>query len=160
MTVSRRTKTMAGFVKFPVESDAYENTNEGGMVVKLVVVPNEVPEISGAYVTEALLESFTGDSEIPHPVGSDDDDPEVFHNKENEWKENHYPYQEFDTTLSIPYQASIVMGYTGWSGWDDDACEYWQCSYDDLNRKGKRLYNTMQELYPDAKLHLLTFLDT
>lgn len=62
--------------------------------------------------------------------------------------------------LSRPYLASIVLGSTVWSGWNDEIKEYWHCTFEDLNPEGQTLYRQIEALYPGCDLHLLTFLDT
>ena len=137
----RREKVMNGWVNFPMESDQYKHTGEGGMVVKLVAIDaiqfdEQFGFCCGAYVQDTLCETLVSDE-----------------------TENHYP-QLTDSYDSIPYLAAIVMGSTGWSGFDWEAGNYWNCTFDDLTDEGKALYNQIQALYPDHQLQLLTFLDT
>jgi hypothetical protein len=93
----------------------------------------------------------------------EDASPQGFHypgvQKEDESR------QKYD---SIPYLAAICLGTTGWSGWDDKAGEYWKCDQTYLTNDGLALYHLVEKLYQgvgprqqcQAKLHLVTFLDT
>ena len=88
MSYARRSKEVRGFVNFPVDDPAYTNTGEGGMFVRLVVAPIDVPERPedeelGDYMERARAvdwmvccgghqfvlydESFIGDDVHPEP---------------------------------------------------------------------------------------------
>jgi len=71
--MQRRSNAVSGWVSFPANDPAWKNTNEGGMVVKLVVCDNrEFDEqfgmCCGASVTDIMGESFVGDDRRPKPV--------------------------------------------------------------------------------------------
>lgn len=157
----RRSNEKNGWVNFPVDSPLWKNTQEGGMFVKLVAcekledknnqLNNQWGICCGVSVVDILREVFVGDdrshasSEIDAVAG----------------EEYHYPWiNDPDQSYSSrDYLAAIIMGSTGWSGCSD-MYQYWKCTYDDLTEEGKQLYNTIEKLYPNCDLHLLTFLDT
>lgn len=56
--------------------------------------------------------------------------------------------------------ASILIGTTHLSLWDDDEKEYWVASYLDLTEEGKQLKKLLENLYGPNKIHIVTFLDT
>jgi hypothetical protein len=82
------------------------------------------------------------------------------------WMRRHFPnYQDpsvegAEQSLSVPYLASVVLGSTGWTGYNPETGDSWSCTFEDLSPEGKVLYESMQRLYPECRLHLLTFLDT
>lgn len=132
------------------------------MFVKLVVCDNQEEHgfavCSGVSVNDLLLEVFAGD---------DRHNPEKDPNSTMGGETYHYPRADDPDTremlqrqLSRPYLAAIVLGSTGWSGWNEDLGEYWHCTFDDLNPVGQALYRQIESLYPGCDLHLLTFLDT
>lgn len=151
--MNRRSSVVIGCVDFPVDSPQWENTNEGGMVVKLVVVDddnNSNQACCGASIIDFLSESLVGDDSALA------EDPS---------ERYHYPNvdSDFDSAIkyaSRRYLAAVVLGSTEWSGWNDTEERYWHCTYQDLTEHGKVLYQQFRDLYPGAKLHLLTFLDT
>ena len=55
--------------------------------------------------------------------------------------------------------ASIVIGSTGWTGYDDKKKDYWKCEFKHLTFDGRKLFQKMVELFPGARVKLLTFLD-
>lgn len=160
--MNRRSLDVSGCVNFPIHNSNLNNTEEGGMFVKLVVCDNRDDHgfgvCSGVCVNDLILEVFAGDDR--HDFERDPDQTmggEAYH----------YPCSNDPDTrdllqrqLSRPYLASIVLGSTGWSGWNDEAEEYWHCTFDDLNSDGQALYRQIEALYPGCDLHLLTFLDT
>lgn len=178
----RRTNAISGCVRFPVDSTEYTSTREGGMFVKLVVVDDLPYDQSpwtvccGVSVTDVLSESFVGDDLEDMP--SDDTDfsalegqalldamkrqDEAHHAWESRhWPNLHEPRQDssIEQYLSRNYQASMVLGATGWSG-HSGTHGYWRCTFDDLTPEGQALYRQLESLYAGCKLHLLTFLDT
>lgn len=175
----RRTSAMAGCVRFPVEDPRFRSTREGGMFVKLVVVDDRDYQKSdwniccGALVQDSLTESFIGDDQAPTPrLDIDPTAPpetllaamKAHDTAHREWEARHYPNLRDDDDArrenSRPYVAAMLLGITGWSGFDEEAERYWQCSFDDLTLEGQALYRSLQALYPGCVLHLLTFLDT
>lgn len=175
--MQRRTTAQSGWVRFPVDDPRYRNSGEGGMLVKLVAVePPDLPEARafgvccGAQVWDLLTEVLIGDDQCPPPAAPVDyADPEAVRTEQAahlDWVRRHYPYYG-DLSVSPreqecagPALAVLVLGTTGWSGWDEAAGRYWQCAFDDLSPEGQALYRQLQALYPQARLHLLTFLDT
>jgi hypothetical protein len=62
---------------------------------------------------------------------------------------------------SIGYLAHILLGSTGWTGMKRDGRECWQCTYRDLTKKGKDLYNMVKNLYKGfGTIELQTWVDT
>jgi hypothetical protein len=173
--MNRRSKDRNGWVNFPVDDPKWSSTNEGGMFVKLVVCDDrEFDEqfgiCCGVHVHDLLSEQLINDDQRPWrecPV-IDLDEPDAIQ-KMNEavqnhklWEEYHYPHvndPDNPEYHSRPYLCSIALGSSGWSGYNNHV-KMWHCTYADLTEDGKSLYNTIQQLYPGCKLHLLTFLDT
>jgi hypothetical protein len=173
--MNRRSSEVQGWVNFPVDHPGWRNTKEGGMFVKLVVCDDrdfdeKLGVCAGVHVHDVLSEVLVNDDQRPYPTHFDvqEDDPRAIekitevYEKQREWDEYHYPHMhdaEDRHYCSRSYLCSMVLGSTGWSGYDDNL-GLWRCTYDDLTEEGKSLYNTIQWLYPGCKLHLLTFLDT
>jgi hypothetical protein len=67
---------------------------------------------------------------------------------------------EAEDYLSIPYLAAVLIGSTGWSGFNESKGEYFKAAYSDLSATGVALWDMLQDLYPTCKLELLTWLDT
>ena len=178
MSSERRTSAMSGYVNFPVGDPAWKSTNEGGMVVKLVVVDTdsaalEFSKCCGGYVCDMLSETFVDDDKAPYPQRSNDfdcDSDTLLIEMEAEdaairqWAQRHFPSLDNDDSesryASRPYLAALVLGTTGWSGYSEAQGRTWGCTFEDLSADGKALYGHIQALYPHATLHLLTFLDT
>lgn len=81
--------------------------------------------------------------------------------------DTHYPHSQrtedtdpYERLISTRYLASIVIGSTGWSGFDEEKYMYFCAQYEHLNSQGQLLYQMMEQLYPNAQVRLLTFLDT
>lgn len=175
--MQRRSNAISGCVNFPVDSTTFKSSDEGGMLVKLVVCDNRDDDWSnrfgvccGADVYDLLTEVLTGDDRRPNPVA-----PETFDSVEavdaeqkaqHEWSAYHYPHANDDSApadiryVSRCYLASVLLGSSGWSGWNDAKGEYWKCTFEALNPQGQALYRLMESLYPGCDVHLLTFLDT
>jgi hypothetical protein len=174
--MQRRSSAQSGWVNFPTEDPAWANTQAGGMLVKLVVCDNRVSDegfglCCGASVTDLYNESFIGDDRRPipsSPAEYESVEADQAHQSElDAWEAYHYPRiadlncEQLDRFLSRSYRAVLVVGVTGWSGWNESTGgRYWQCTFDDLTPEGKTLYQQVQALYPGCELHLLTFLDT
>lgn len=153
MITVRRLPYQSGYVYFPVNSRKYRDTKEGGLFVKLFVVPNEdeygIPVCcwTGCYdvVCEAYVGSDTGKRAtyfFPKYNSQDEEDIIKKH-------------------TSIPLVASIFLGATGWSGWDSKNKRYFRAKYDDLDDVGKKLYDHLKRMYGKwCSLHIVTFLDT
>lgn len=181
---SRRTKAVEGFVNFPVNK--IESSQEGGMSVMLVVIDEKGPKCCApnAYIT--YNESYIRDDNRPFPVSGvtefsnqEEFGPNMLDVMNAEQKENqayeayHFPNLRHDEEqgedakeniyrkyTSRAYSCAFRMGSTGWSGYVEKAGCYWHCTYEDLKPEGKALYNLIRKLYPKAKLHLQTWLDT
>lgn len=173
--MQRRSNVVSGWVNFPVGEPGWKNTNEGGMVVKLVVCDNREFDAQfgvccGASVTDILSEVFVGDDCRPKPLPLESyDSVEAVQAEQNAiraWESYHFPRIGDDAAegvsqyLSRDYLAALVIGTTGWSGWHEAEGRGWQCQFDDLTIEGKQLYRQLEALYPGCVLHLLTFLDT
>ena len=175
----RRTLALSGCVNFPVNDPAYKNSREGGMVVKLVVVDDREHAQSdwtvccGAQVHDLITEVLVGDDQAPKPplwpeINAEWTDRSSL-DKQAEavaWVRRHYPrYMDnsadaLEGELSRHYLAAVVLGATGWSGYDEAGGDYFICRHEHLTDQGKALYAQMQALYPGCTLHLLTFVDT
>jgi hypothetical protein len=179
MAGARRTTQVEGYVAFPVHSQEYRNTQEGGMFVKLVVVEqndfdNELARCCGVTVTDMLTGSFAGDDSQAQPPELDfskeltAEDVEADQTAWDAYVGHHYPLrndespaiEHHERCMSRPYRAAIVMGSTGWSGYNDASHRKWHATFDDLTDDGKALYQLVKKLNPGCTLHLLTFLDT
>lgn len=151
------------------------------MFVKLVVVDERDYDQSdwticcGAGVTDVLNESWVGDDqaeqaklELPAAKTAQEHLSlmQEHDRAHRSWLERLFPRaadsseQSLERYLSRSLLASVVLGNTGWSGYDHEAQQYWHCRFDDLTPQGKALYAQLQQLYPGCRLHLLTFLDT
>lgn len=186
---ARRTKTVQGYVNFPVND--ISSTQEGGMSVFLVVldegdVPCCVPQahmmMGESYLRDDLRVPPKGytqeeldEAEKRKEVGKLLDDEQK---ARDEYEEFHYPQLNkrdkerankkilskcsehiYQKYMSRPYAAAVRMGATGWSGYTDKE-GYWHCTYNDLTAEGKALYDNLKKLYPDSTLLLQTWLDT
>lgn len=165
--MDRRSNTVKGFVNFPVHDESWKSSYEGGMIVKLYVIPKydatydtDFEVCCGNTVTDMLGESFIGSDhyKLHHyeeECGTESNLTDIL--------EKYFPrvekYGDDNQYLSVPLYASIILGNTGWSGYNGE--EYWHCTYYDLTEDGKTLYNSLKSLYGEsAELHILTFLDT
>lgn len=181
----RKSNDQNGFVNFPTQDESYRDSKQGGMFVMLTVCEKDKawPTCIINHVSVWMDESFVGDDVSPPnqywevPVSHEEFEE---WNKPESWArrlpaENfHFPYlrmkkhpqmsRQFGKAykyISIEYLAAIVIGTTGWSGWNEEKKEYWKCSYDDLNPAGQDLYQSIEELYgPDCQIYLQTWLDT
>jgi len=61
---------------------------------------------------------------------------------------------------SEDYLAILTIGSTGWSGWDEAAGHYWECTEDNLTEGGKELIMVLRALYKGCEIELQTWLDT
>ena len=174
----RRSTQVRGFVKFPTH---LENDKQGGMFVRLVVMPTiNAPRLDNN-LTEDMWDYYRENKEIVCTggmssfiydevfYGTDDKDWTSWWEQEGKLdekrnrsiEEEHFPYinskeEDMDSLQrygSVQYLAVITMGSTGWSG-------RFRCTYDDLTDEGKELYNNIQKLDPTGKLVLQTGLDT
>lgn len=154
--MNRRTKEMVGCVRFPVDDPTWKNTGEGGLFVKLVVVPrawDEYQACCGATTSDFMAESYIGDTR-----GADSS----FHypHADRAWTQTPEPDELWSRYSSIAYLAVIVLGSTGWSGWSDERGSYWRCDFTDLDENGMAIVNALAAIYPGCDLRLVTWLDT
>lgn len=179
----RYSNETSGFVNFPINHPRLNRGGGGGTFVKLVVVDPLEDEASwakcsGAQVLDLLDETLVSDDRQPMPetdldainaLPTQDAVIEALEKSSEEqlaWMRRHFPDYDnpqvgaFERALSQPYLASIVLGSTGWTGYNPDTGDSWSCSFEDLSPEGKVFYESVQRLYPGCKLHLLTFLDT
>jgi len=148
---------ISGWVNFPVNDPDWENTGDGGMLVKLVVCDDRKLDEQqfrmcfGAHVVDIMGLYLVGDDHAPEFSSS--------------VEEYHFPSLNdrmangLHRFVSREYLANIILGATSWSGWNESEDRYWACKFDDLTEEGKALYKQIEALYPGCKLHLLTFLD-
>lgn len=173
--MQRRSTAITGWVNFPVNDPQWANSMEGGMVVKLVVCDNrdfddQFGVCCGASVSDLLSECFVGDDRRPkpEPLPSYDSIEAVRAEQQAfaDWEQYQYPrlhdeaVEGVERYLSRDYLATLVLGTTGWSGWNPQTEKGWVCQFSDLNPEGQALYRQMEALYPGCDVHLLTFLDT
>ena len=160
---SRRSKAVRGFVDFPINDPSYENSNEGGMFVRLVVDDSsEDPWIvcCGGYCGFDYDEEYMGDD-----LGNQQD--HHFPNLADTLPRTHSPSEGWDKPWekvdfgSVAYLAVINLGSTGWSGMKKDTGEPFLCRYENLTAEGKELYDLIKKLYEGkGTLYLQTWLDT
>lgn len=164
-----------GFVNFPIRSKEYKNSGEGGMFVRLLVEegnePNDWMECCGGdnffYYDECLVNTDVDQ----HPKDQNLKSFELwdaYYKRINKWEEKFFPRihekdkpgnYSMDKYLSKPYLAVLTIGSTNWSGYSRKKGG-WFCTYNDLTRDGKRLYDDMKKLYKGCKIILQTWLDT
>lgn len=166
--MERRSKDVLGMVNFPIDSQEYTSTNEGGMFVQLWCFEDDKFSDESVYygsIYSMMSESLIGTDE---EVNTDN-----FHEIEQgknptDWvqsfalEEKLFPNIKKEVEhqyLSKELIACVTLGCTGWSGVNKDH-DYWRCKYEDLNEDGKSIYNSLKSTYPKAKLVLVTWLDT
>lgn len=174
--MNRHSNDISGFVNFPIDNPAFSNNLQGGMFVKLVVVDDfdtrderSFAKCCGVSVADLKSECLVGDDRHAYPESKNfvnEGDLARCEIEERQWEARHFPNLHdtddlgLERYMSRPYLAVVVMGSTGWSGWDVAKDENWICTYDDLSSEGQSLYSQVKALFPHATLHLLTFLDT
>ena len=144
--MNRRSNEKTGFVNFPVDSEDWKNTMEGGMTVKIIVPVPLDDKFS------LCSENFAIEYRANVLVGSDI--TEICTVFGSYYSRNHFP--EYDTLMDC--YAIVTIGSTGWSGYNDSK-GYWKCTYRDLFPDGEALYDSLQKLY-NVRPHILTYLDT
>lgn len=182
-TRRRDPNAIVGFVNFPTHR---KSTGEGGQFVRLVVLdtPGDraymrryIP-CCGGYHHISYDESFLGDDLVEAkvrklgaapPWAPKDPDrgwakyrrytkkvDKIF----KETQQRYFPgiddpskENEANRYTSRAFLATLTLGATGWSG-------QWRCTFNHLTAEGKKLYRSVQKLYPGCELRLLTFLDT
>lgn len=167
--MERRSKHVVGMVNFPVDSEEYTSTNEGGMFVQLWCVEAERFSCGVCCGYGSVYDMMSAEL-----VGTDEEvNTDNFHEIESgkdpmEWEQSFaleeklFPRirQEGEHQyLSQELLACVNLGSTGWSGSDKNH-NYWRCRYDDLNEAGKNIYDSLKNSYPKAKIILVTWLDT
>lgn len=169
-------KVMRGFVNFPMNDPKWDNSGEGGMFVQLVVIPSSKDNFEQCCGTRAIsihyTESFIGDDKRKNRDVNDESllkcicrgnvvsakCPFKGHlGQRFPLVEYYFPHGIEEP--SVPMYASITLGSTGWSGYNERK-GYWRCTYADLTVEGKQLYYQMKKLYPKTIIRLLTWLDT
>lgn len=153
--MNRHTNKMSGFVNFPVNSNEYKSTCEGGMFVSLIVKEKKFgdwceccrADINRFNVSEILINDDT--------IGS----PELESYETKEYDEYVEKRKEYIKKFKSCLLCSMTIGTTGWSG-SREIDGYWHCTYDDLTDDGKKLYDMIKKLYSNCEIYLLTWLDT
>lgn len=163
--MNRRSNDVEGEVYFPIND--MENTMEGGMFVKLWVIPPKDHEgvCCGTFVYDVLTEVFVGTDIDSFPEFPEEwpSEPErmtemIIENEidRKDYLQKYWSVEEddFGLTTSIPLLASVMLGSTGWSNGE------WRATIKDLSFKAQELMGLFQEMYPTAELRIITFLDT
>lgn len=170
-TRSRRRDPNAtvGFVNFPV--DRIQNTGEGGCFVRLVVIDSQGecsftkkwPPCCGGYQEFSLDETFLGDDQTDriYPAADNNVTWDDWDLKRQTCIERYFPnyyskepFAEINRYTSISFLCVMTIGATGWSSGE------WVCNRNDLTPEGIQLIESLEKLYPDCEIRLLTFLDT
>lgn len=167
-----------GFVNFPT----VETTGEGGNFVRLVVIDTNGDQehmrrfipCEGGYISFQMDECFLGDDTTEEKIKALGPSPECdiegdggmiainYHMDRvsriiTGIEERYFPnINKADSQrryFSRNFLAVVMLGATGWSG-------HFRATYKDLTDEGKDLYNSIQKLYPECELRLLSFLDT
>lgn len=163
--MNRRSLDVEGCVKFPTH---LPSSGEGGMLVKLWVIDRQDFEkaygvCAGVNVADVVTESFLGTDRSQPPKDDLYENYQEYSDVEflakdrayreahKTWQESFYDYESGNVGGLL---ASVVLGSTGWSNSE------FLCTYEDLSAEGKVLYDCLTKLYPNAELHLATFLDT
>jgi len=172
--VSRRRNPEArvGFVNFPV--DKYENTGEGGVFVRLVVMDGmrnndfytAYLPCCGGFNQFSMDECFLGDDLLDRSYPADDAPSEVWRERDARLAKcegRYFPNLGIQNDKSFAYHlryfsegflCAMTIGATGWSS------SRWVCTFDDLTPDGTALVDSLRRLYPGCEIRLLTFLDT
>lgn len=171
--MSRRTTNQEGFVNFPTH---LRNTNEGGTFVRLIVREKEKNtewmQCIGGYNFFFMDESYCGNDVDGSFIGNYTN-PDEWQKKYLEFERNIFPnyanketkirteksYGEMGEFLSCYCLCVMTIGSTGWTGVRENGDE-WICGYDDLTQEGKKLYDSIKNLYENCEILLLTFVDT
>lgn len=153
--MNRRSSAVTGYVNFPIDDPNYTNSREGGMFVRLVVMDKSMGN--------GWMQCCGGDNLCLYDedfVGSDggEDEATLFPRMNDDIKSDDLDF--YTKYMSYPFLAVLTIGSTGWSGWNDFEGRQFVCTYNDLTEKGKRLYDSLKELYKGCELRLLTWLDT
>jgi hypothetical protein len=176
--MNRRSNIVKGMVNFPINNKDFDNTQEGGMFIRLVVEPRKDSIVCSGGLTSVLHdETYLGDDnrELDFKALSEEEQSKLNPEQLNQYlqteqeardryveytfpnlKENNFELQYH----SRPYLAVVIMGSTGWSGFSYETGEYFRCRYENLSDEGKSLYQKIKDLYPGEKLTLQTWLNT
>ena len=156
-------------VAFPVNDPAYESTQEGGLFVRLVIMPqtdtgDDWLVCSGGWNLVNYDEEFIGDD---GPVACPHCDTNEYVMDGCLKEKAAFPHLEdndegraFDSYQSVFYLAVLTLGSTGWSGVHKETQRMWRRQYRHLTDAGKALYQNLQAAYPGRRLVLQTWLDT
>jgi hypothetical protein len=153
-----------GIVNFPIER--IENSGEGGCFVRLIVIDkkgdaeymNRWQPCCGGDSYFFMDECFLGDDLFSRPNNNDWEE----HNRLMRTCENRYfpnlnseePFAEQNKYTSRHFLCVMTIGASGWSS------SKWVCTRSDLTPEGQFLIASLERLYPDCEIRLLTFLDT
>jgi hypothetical protein len=162
---------VASLVNFPELSSAWVNTSDLSLTVKLLVAPTSVVTSQIDWVQEAWHNCPVGDDQSPYPecpylaeTASIDEVARSISESERrreEWLLQHYNLvtrDGKDRLYSPATLATLYFGGTSWTGYCRERDVYWACTFEDLTEAGKALYQAVSTAYPEAKLHLRTFL--
>jgi len=127
----------------PGDNETFTNTNEGGLWVLAVAYEPDSDITWEPAMTIATHEVFVGVDKLL---------PEVTIVVDK------YGNRGFNTNLT--FRAAVHLGFTAWSGYDSGGNEYWLCRESDLTTEGRLLHAMLGQVFPQAKIYLLTFLDT
>jgi hypothetical protein len=161
----RNPEANVGFVNFPISRIA--NSGEGGCFVRLVVIDkksdtefmNRWQPCCGGNNHFFMDESFLGDDLFSRPNNHDwKEHDRLFRLCEDRYFPNlndeTNPFAEENKFVSRDFLCVMTIGASGWSSSD------WVCTREDLTVEGEQLYSSLERLYPDCEIRLLTFLDT
>lgn len=170
--MNRRTNKVLGYINFPVNSSIYKSSGEGGMSVKLVVLPKKnCSACCINYAYEVFSEVLLNDD--LNSLCVEDNKATTISQFNKLDKERikrllkYFPHYEdrnnsssTNAFTSTSYLAVITLGSTGWSGWNNTKGKYWYCTSKDLTKDGKILLTDIKKLYKGHEARLLTYLDT
>ena len=160
MTSARRTGQVQGMVNFPVDSHQFPSTQEGGMFVRLLVEMPHGSMLCGGGNNHIIYDECL--------VGIDttrqDDGPNLSGSPLRREEARLFPHLDDrngrpEDHHSIGLAATITLGSTGWSGYNQDQ-GYWTCTYGDFRTEGKAVYDALKAAYPEGRITLQTWLDT
>ena len=159
MPMRRREKFVTGLVNFPVDSPDYENTKEGGMFVRVMVL--ETPQTE-AWLDKTWMECCGGTQTVQMDeslLADEATEIKLFPCMFNGNGSRRRSPSVVDHG-SVECLAAITIGSTGWTGFDHKAQCMWTCTEDDLNADGKALMAILRDTYPGQEIILTTWLDT
>jgi hypothetical protein len=163
-----------GVVSFPFVNDDYSVIDDGMTNVYLVVYDNKGLENISEYQTHLFLDGiFVADDCAKRPTLDKDmkdiDIDELINDQLANDNYNDYYFPNFSSDdfthdemakyLSIPLIASIRIGNCDMTFENNNTPQYWNCTYDDLNDKGKVVYKIFEEMYKGKEIRILTFVN-